>query len=519
MLKREEYIKRISSELSRFQTELEMNNTAGLFDGNHTAEDFICGLLNLIYGCQLENQNHRQKNAAAVDLTDQTNRFAVQVTSDNSRGKIQSTIDRFIAHELYRDYDQLFIFLLKDQKDYQRPFETGGYFSFSVDQHINDICGLVQKISTLDTAALEKINAYLHRELCGVLRNRKRRLLLPAAICLTLAVLLIFTVGASFRNRPASKVYLARLQPYTKTGCYESYEDVSPAYQTEIEVPKAFSILSFVRCNSASASRIEEVSCRILDLEPIEEPALILDACIVGKTFKLFAFNNGWGTAETPAVETASICWQNHIVPLREIANEARFSEEADAAPAGALLLAEYDLDAAKFQDVQELYSSAAQAASLTIQVRGENCLAALYAFLDVANGEFCLESGGGGDSEISDITLFAVLDVDKKPSYITFTGADSTPRVENTLRVETVLAPKRSCLVKCQNVFLVDGNQQETDVYTVKVTVPAFVEDLQISNSLTRELAGLDDPAGPAARKIMEKYRYDPYSIYAQDS
>lgn len=513
MLKREAYIKRISSALAHFQAELELNNAAGFFDGNHTAEDFACGLLNLVYGCRLENRNHRQKNAAAVDLTDEANRFAVQVTSDNTRGKIQSTIDRFLAHELYRDYDQLFVLLLRDRKDYQKPFETGGYFSFSAERHIEDLRGLSQKIAALDTGRLRKIDAYLRREL--VSRDRRRRLALPGAICL--ALLLLFAVGASLRGKPASRVYLSKLQPYTETGSYDSYLDVPPVHQAEMEVHKAFSILSFVRCESPSPSRVEDVSCRILDLEPVEEPVLLLDACIVEQTLKLFAYNNGWGPAEAPVVETASIRWRNHLEPLRRIAGGARLSEAADVAPAGASLLAEYDLDVGKFQDLRERYGGGAQGASLAIEVRGENCSAALHAFLDVAGGGFRLDSGGIGDQDTGDITLFAVLDVDKKPSYVTFAGEGSTPRVEDTLRVETVLAPRKSCLVRCRNVFLVDGGKQESDVYTVRVTVPAFSDSVRmLSNPLTEKLAGLEDLS--SAGKILEEYRYDPYSLYPQN-
>lgn len=514
MLRREQYIKQIAAQLSRFQEELKLNNAASLFDANHTAEDFICGLLNLVYGCQLKNENHRRKNSPAVDLTDSQNRIAVQVTSDNSRDKIQATIDRFIRHGLYRDYDRLFVFLLSNRIDYQKPFETGGYFSFSHKEQIGDTGTLMRKIAALDTEALEKINSYLDAELREVRRRRPVLALLAAVLLLAAGAAAVFS--ASYRNKPASKVYLSELLPYTSAGYYSSYADTPLVYRTELETAKAFSILSFVRCESDSASRIESVSCHITSLEPVEEPVLILDACIIDHTLKVFALNNGWGGAKTPAVTAAGIAWYDCREPLTYIASDTRFPDKADIASGGAALLAEYDLDAAKFLELQNRCGHPGENAVLSLRAEGENCSAesSLYLYLD--DGEFSLDSGGGGDIPPDGITLFAILDVDEKPSVIHFTGPQSTPRVEDTLRVETVLAPTKSCLVTCQNHFLIDGKEQETDVFTAKVAVPVFKNDfIGVSFPMTLELAELETLDEASVRQVARNYLYDPHSVY----
>jgi len=512
MLQREQCIKHIASQLSQFQSELKLNNAASLFDANHTAEDFICGLLNLVYGSKLENENHRQKNSAAVDLTDSKNRVAVQVTSDSSRDKIQTTIDRFIDHGLYRDYDQLFVFLLSNRINYQKPFETSGHFSFSHKEHISDINALMQKISTLDTKTLRKIDSYLDTELC----MDRRRILTPLPIVLLLVLAVVVTFGVFSQNKPVSKVYFSELLPYTEAGYYTSYVDASPVYLTELETSKAFSILSFVRCEIPSVSRIENVSCHIIDLEPVEEPVLVLDACIVDDTLKIFAFNNGWGTAKVPAVEAADLSWNSCQEPLEHIASGTRFLKEADIASAGATLLAEYDLDAAKFQEVQTRCSRSGEMATLSVQVQGENCSTELSLYLGLRNGKFFLNAGGRGDHLPDEITLFAILDVDEKPSVISFIGPETTPCVEDTLRVETVLAPTKSCSVKCQNRFFIDGKEQETDIYTANVTVPVFSDIfVGVSNAMTLELSELDNPEEASIQQITQKYLYDPHSIY----
>ena len=57
MMKRKKYIDNIIYSLSVLQTQLVMRNAVGLYDDNILAEDFFCGFLNLIYGCELSNLN------------------------------------------------------------------------------------------------------------------------------------------------------------------------------------------------------------------------------------------------------------------------------------------------------------------------------------------------------------------------------------------------------------------------------------------------------------------------------
>ena len=519
MIKREECIKRIEFHLSQLQAEVELNNTTGRFDINQAAEDVICSLLNLIYGWDLENENHLRQNAAAVDLTDRKGRLAVQVTSDSSRKKIQSTIDTFIAHELYRDFDQLYILLLTNRKSQKMPFETGGLFSFDSRQHIMDFRDLTKQLRTLDTETLEEITFYLDDALKDVPAGpvHKRQFLFIAAALAVLAAIAAVGIISFFRGPPIARVYLSQILPYTQAGYIESYDNVSPVYRAEIETENAFSILSFVRSDSSSDSRIEKLSCHILNLEPIEDPVLILDAVFVGDTLRLYAFNNGWGTAEAVHIDAASLGWGDIMEPFSQIVNDMRSFENADIAPASAVLLAEFDLDRTKFQNFREHHDRLSQVVDISISASGGNCSNEWSAYLYLWDDGFSLDYGGSGTTPY-DITLFAVLDVDSKPSEITFTGRDSTPRVADTLRVETVLAPTKSCVVTCRNEFLVNGAPQQTDAYTATVRVPVFGKrTIGMSGPLTEELAQLDAPDEMSFKRLLQKYYYYPESILEQ--
>ena len=99
MLKKEIYLKEVAGSLALLSKEVTILNAVNLYDINIASEDFFPGLLNLIYGYRLKNVNFLEKNAPAIDLFDQTNKIAVQVTSDNSSKKINHSIDEFNKNE------------------------------------------------------------------------------------------------------------------------------------------------------------------------------------------------------------------------------------------------------------------------------------------------------------------------------------------------------------------------------------------------------------------------------------
>ena len=140
MINKEIYLKDVAESLALLSREVSTLNAVNLYDINIVAEDFFPGLLNLIYGYELKNVNHLEKNAPAIDLVDPKNRIAVQVTSENSSTKIKHTIEEFNKNQAYQTYDRLVATVYKgniiknlimDCQSYTkyRPNETtGGIF-------------------------------------------------------------------------------------------------------------------------------------------------------------------------------------------------------------------------------------------------------------------------------------------------------------------------------------------------------------------------------------------------------
>ena len=174
MLNRENCKKQIVQNLALLSQEIKLLSSINLYDINIVAEDFYSKLLNLIYGYDLKNINHVEKNAAAIDLFDKKNRISIQVTCDNDSQKIHHTIEKFISHKCYEDYDRLVILILTEKKHYSADFDTKGKFLFDKKEDIWDTQDIIQYVNTLDTRRLEDINEFLQLELSDKCNEAKR---------------------------------------------------------------------------------------------------------------------------------------------------------------------------------------------------------------------------------------------------------------------------------------------------------------------------------------------------------
>ena len=84
------YIDIISLRLAILSNEVKLKSAVNLLDSNVLSEDVFKTILNTIYGWDLQNANVAEQNIKAIDLVDNTAKIFVQVSSDNSKAKVQS---------------------------------------------------------------------------------------------------------------------------------------------------------------------------------------------------------------------------------------------------------------------------------------------------------------------------------------------------------------------------------------------------------------------------------------------
>ena len=110
----EDVMRRIRTFLARFQAEVEIDNSNGEFSINIHAENVLLKVLNAAYGLNLENVNYAEgKNYPAIDLRDEENNVAFQITSTGTVEKVVHTLKECVKNHLDEQFEHLYIFFLK----------------------------------------------------------------------------------------------------------------------------------------------------------------------------------------------------------------------------------------------------------------------------------------------------------------------------------------------------------------------------------------------------------------------
>lgn len=166
MHNRDSYIKKITRYLNNLTSEIEQLNKINLTDYNIIAENFYRDLL-VYYGFKLKNLNEKNQNADSIDLVDDENKIAIQVTSRNDTTKIHDTIKGFYKNPEYDEYKRLIMLLIgKPKLKYERTdFTQGNLFAFDKKEDIIDIDDIIKKFSSYPAKQLEPIVDFLESEI------------------------------------------------------------------------------------------------------------------------------------------------------------------------------------------------------------------------------------------------------------------------------------------------------------------------------------------------------------------
>ncbi|EJG0586258.1 SMEK domain-containing protein [Vibrio parahaemolyticus] len=167
---RQELLQRSSTLLGRFAHEVQVANAMGLFDINTVAEDFLIPILAIALNCpDLRNLNRIRMNFPAVELGCETSRISIQITSDSSSSKMCETLEKFESHNLGRNFDSLYVYVITERKksySSQKLKKAVGNLSidFTPSSDILDFEDLAKILGDLTNEQLECINAHLEKE-------------------------------------------------------------------------------------------------------------------------------------------------------------------------------------------------------------------------------------------------------------------------------------------------------------------------------------------------------------------
>lgn len=169
----------IIDNLSNLNNQINLRCSLGFTDLNKVSEDFFAKLLNLIYPYNLKNLNTERSNEPGLDIGDESNSVAFQVTSQSDSAKINSTLEK-ITLEQKTKFELIKILIIGQKQgsytaikpelvsQYQYTKTGKSQPEDFIDFNIVDIKDLLREIITLDFKQIHEIYKFIKDEIQNI---------------------------------------------------------------------------------------------------------------------------------------------------------------------------------------------------------------------------------------------------------------------------------------------------------------------------------------------------------------
>lgn len=169
----------IIDNLSNLNNQITLRCSLGFTDLNKVSEDFFAKLLNKIYSYNLVNLNATRSNEPGLDIGDESNSVAYQVTSQADSSKINNTLVK-ITIEQQEKFKLIKILIIGEKQGSYTAIKTDLIEKFQhtksgksepenfIDFNIVDIKDLLRDIVTLDFKLIHTIYKFIKEEIQNV---------------------------------------------------------------------------------------------------------------------------------------------------------------------------------------------------------------------------------------------------------------------------------------------------------------------------------------------------------------
>jgi hypothetical protein len=158
-------IRTIVRTLAFIKVVCEQESLLHLMNSLTVSEHFFCRFLNVAYGLNLVNLNQIAPNYAAIDLGDKAARVSFQVTRDGKAGKIQKTLNSFVKHSRFIDYDHLRFLIFGDKQKKYTKLRIDKRVGFNCSTDVLGIAELQKHLDQLPVAQLQQLVDIIEQEI------------------------------------------------------------------------------------------------------------------------------------------------------------------------------------------------------------------------------------------------------------------------------------------------------------------------------------------------------------------
>jgi hypothetical protein len=167
MLTRGYFIGEIVDALSDIAGHVSTRNRLGLTDLNRYAEDFFKTILNHLYALSLRNLNDERSNAPGLDLGDETNGMAFQITAERTSVKVNETLKKLTAEQIATYPKVRVLMIAGKQSSYTLDANQCTRVGFTMDD-IWDVDVLCKRCMDIQIDVLQAVYDYIRTEIARV---------------------------------------------------------------------------------------------------------------------------------------------------------------------------------------------------------------------------------------------------------------------------------------------------------------------------------------------------------------
>ena len=164
----------ITSRLSYLSSEVRLSGSMNLLDSNVLLEDVFKEILNISYGLKLQNANLIKQNIKAIDLIDCSSKTIIQVSSDNSKTKVQTSLNK-IELPKYEGYTFKFVCISKGVSHLKKHhFNVPEGISFNAETDCYDDKRILRDVLAKDIDTIRKLALYLEESILPATADERR---------------------------------------------------------------------------------------------------------------------------------------------------------------------------------------------------------------------------------------------------------------------------------------------------------------------------------------------------------
>lgn len=164
-MNRTAYYDYIDEKLHTLANRITRNGKLNMLSLHMHSENFYLHLFNLLYDYNLGNLNQSLQNVEGIDLADHTNKIVIQVSSTNTKQKIESALEKKIIQK-YSNYTFKFISIAKDASNLRKnTFINPHSISFNPPKDIYDITSILSEILSSNIDKQKEIYRFIQKEL------------------------------------------------------------------------------------------------------------------------------------------------------------------------------------------------------------------------------------------------------------------------------------------------------------------------------------------------------------------